>query len=58
MRWRLGTYLPAGVLDRNGDLIRHQSHLAHLSLTTDGSYPHTAGHLNGLPQLFSLESIE
>lgn len=54
----MGTCLPAGVLDRNGDLIRHQSHLAHLSLTTDGSCPHAAGHLNGLPQLLSLESIE
>ncbi|KAJ5146632.1 uncharacterized protein N7515_001196 [Penicillium bovifimosum] len=56
--WRLGTCLPAGVLDREGYLIQHQENLIQLSLVTDGSCPHAADHLGGLCQLSSLEVIE
>lgn len=54
----MGTCLPAGVLDREGYLIQHQENLSHLSLVTDGSCPHAAGHLDGLYLLSSLEAIE
>jgi hypothetical protein len=54
----LGTCLPAGVLDREGYLIQHQETLVHLSLVTDGSCPHAAGHLGGLYRLSSLQAIE
>jgi hypothetical protein len=46
------------VLDREGYLIQHQETLVHLSLVTDGSCPHAAGHLGGLYRLSSLEAIE
>ncbi|KAJ5100801.1 hypothetical protein N7456_006853 [Penicillium angulare] len=56
--WRLGTCLPPGILDREGYLIRHHKHLAHLSLVTDGSCPYAASHLNALPELSALKTLE
>jgi hypothetical protein len=46
------------VLDKEGYLIRYQANLVHLSLVTDGSCSHAAGHLGGLCRLSSLEAIE
>jgi hypothetical protein len=46
------------VLDKDGYLIRYQENLVQLSLVTDGSCPHAAGHLGGLHRLSSLEVIE
>ncbi|KAJ5111890.1 hypothetical protein NUU61_001520 [Penicillium alfredii] len=57
-QWRLGTCIPAGVLDEGGYLSRHQKRLTCLSLVTDGTCPHARHHLNGLSQLSSLTKLE
>ncbi|KAJ5291493.1 hypothetical protein N7478_000744 [Penicillium angulare] len=56
--WRLGTCVPNGILNQDGCIIQHQKGLAHLSLVTDSSCPHAAGHLDALPDLCSLRSLE
>ncbi|KAJ5365277.1 hypothetical protein N7517_008163 [Penicillium concentricum] len=41
--WRLGTYVPMGVLDQGGYLSRYQQRLARLSLITDDLLLHEPG---------------
>lgn len=57
-RWRLGTCVPAGLLDCDGYLSRHQKRLTRLSLVTDGTCPHAQHGLEGLSALNCLTALE
>ncbi|KAJ5642622.1 hypothetical protein N7490_006622 [Penicillium lividum] len=57
-RWRLGTCLPAGLLDRKGYLTQNQRRLRRLSLVTDGTCPSAQNGLEGLSDLPCLTTLE
>ncbi|BCS00167.1 uncharacterized protein AKAW2_50508S [Aspergillus luchuensis] len=54
-RW---TCLPAGILDTNGYLVRHQQRIHSLCLITDGTCPHAGRRLEGLSSLTALTDLE
>ncbi|GCB25461.1 hypothetical protein AAWM_08346 [Aspergillus awamori] len=56
--WCVGTCLPAGILDINGYLVRHQQQIHSLSLITDGTCPHAGRRLEGLSSLTALTDLE
>jgi hypothetical protein len=58
IRWGLGTCLPAGILDKNGYLCRHQKGIDSISLITDGSCHQAGGALSGLSEFSSLKMLE
>ncbi|GLA21385.1 hypothetical protein AnigIFM62618_010696 [Aspergillus niger] len=56
--WCVGTCLPAGILDTNGYLVRHQQQIHSLCLITDGTCPHAGRRLEGLSSLTALTDLE
>ncbi|KAF3009278.1 hypothetical protein E8E15_002598, partial [Penicillium rubens] len=57
-QWRLGTCVPAGLLDRKGYLTQNQRCLRRLSLVTDGTCPSAQNGLEGLSDLPCLTTLE
>ncbi|KAJ5260657.1 hypothetical protein N7524_008681 [Penicillium chrysogenum] len=56
--WRLGTCVPAGVLDQEGYLSQYQQRLTRLSLVTDSTCPATSHRLEGISSLTCLTVFE